>query len=313
MNDQIYFTTIAIIYCILNMITIIFSLIIVLTIAFNWKMHFCSVSNLLVLNSSFIFFLYAIGCFIQTPLMISNNNNNINFLFCQLCGFFSLYTAGTQIFTILAQAIFRYFATVLYRKKILLTFRVNTIIIILGWIIPLIISASLLVLPLAYQYEPESRICYPSTKYLLGALIVSIFIFFMPLTIIIGLYGLILWNLTHFDRFQSDANNIIRYKRNIKVFHNILLIVAIMLVCGVPYLLCIIINIISETPWILYSIKTLSISLSIALEALVLFFTNGKIKKKLYEKIGFNQTQVQGIQSRRTNHINRNQILPVIS
>ncbi|CAF1185135.1 unnamed protein product [Adineta steineri] len=294
------------------MITIIFSLIIVLTIAFNWKMHFCSVSNLLVLNSSFIFVLYAIGCFIQTPLMISNNNN-VNYLFCQLCGFFTLYTAGTQIFTILAQAIFRYFATVLYRKKVLLTFRVNTIIIILGWIIPLIISASLLVLPLAYQYEPESRICYPSTRYLLGAAIVSIFIFFVPLTIIIGLYGLILWNLTHFDRFQSDANNIIRYKRNIKVFHNILLIVAIMLVCGVPYLLCIIINIISETPWILYSIKTLCISLSITLEALVLFFTNDKIKKILYEKIGFHQTQVQPIQSRKTNHINRNQILPVIS
>ncbi|CAF4408033.1 unnamed protein product, partial [Adineta steineri] len=169
---------------------------------------------------------YAISCFIQTPLMISNNNN-INLLFCQLCGFFGQYIAGTQIFTFLAQAIFRYFATVLYRQKILLTFRVNTIIIILGWIIPLIITASLLVLPLAYQYEPESRICFTSTKYLLGALIISIFIFFMPLTIIIGLYGLILWNLTHFDRFQSDANNIIRYKRNIKVFHNILLIVAI--------------------------------------------------------------------------------------
>ncbi|UJR25777.1 hypothetical protein I4U23_007130 [Adineta vaga] len=232
----------------------------------------------------------------------------INSTFCQFYGFFTLYTAGTHIFTYLAQAIFRYFSTVLYRRKILLTFRLNIIIILLGWIIPFNVTGSLLALSSTYQYEPESRICFSSTKQFLPSVIISSIIFFMPLLTIVALYGLILWNLTQYNRDQTTSINHIRYKRNMKVFHNILISVCIILVCGIPYILSVITNAIGQSPWILYSMTILSISLATTLDSIVLFFTTDKIREIFNEKISFYQFEIPGIQFRRTN-----QIAPVIS
>jgi hypothetical protein len=108
-----------------------------------------------------------------------------------------------------------------------------------------------------------------------------------------------------------------RYKRNLKVFHNILISVCIIIVCGTPFVVSIIINAISKTPWMFYSIIVLSISLAISLESIVLFFTTKGVKEIFYAKIGYRRLGVKTRQLRKTDQIiiiesqiKRNETLP---
>jgi hypothetical protein len=242
--------------------------------------------------------------------MIVNNNN---LTFCRLRALFTVSAAGVRIWAYLSQALFRYFSTIHYRRRILSTFGVNILILLLGWIIPLIATTSMLAIPLAYQYEPESRICFLTTKYFFSSALVSICALFIPICIIILLYGSILREITHQNPLPSTAINTIRYKRNLKVFHNILISIGIIVFAGIPFILSVILNAISKSPWILYSIITLSISLAVSLESMILFFTTKKVKKMFYAKIGYHPIQVQRIQVRKIDLAATigNRILPI--
>lgn len=292
MNEEIYFISFAIIHILLNIIILIFSSIILLTIIINWHRHFHSVSNLLICNSSLSFFLYSLSILFQIPSMFSNNNLTL----CRLRAFLTTFTASSQIFSYLSQAIYRYFSTNYYKKRILLTYRVNIPIILIGWLIPLITNSCMFLSSNAFQYESESRICFLTTKYFFSSAFIGISNFFIPLSTIILLYTLILRNITYRHKFQSNFINKIRYKRNLKVFHHILLNVGIILICGIPFVLSIIINLISQSPWIFYSLIILFITISITLESIILFLITNKVKQIFYRKIKRKQI-------RKKNHI----------
>lgn len=310
MSEEIFYISFALIYFLLSLIILLFSLIIILTITCYWHTQFRSVSNLLICNSSMTFVLYAIICCIQIPFMFLDDNDHS--LSCQLRAFFTVYTAASQILAYLSQAIFRYFSMMHYRRKILLSYRVNIPIILLGWMLPLIITAGVLASPYGYRYEPESRLCFLTTKYFFTSALVGISVLFTPITIIIILYGFILRKITHDQRqFQSNAINLMRYKRNLKVFHNIMISVVIIMVCGTPYIISMIINVFSRAPWIFYPLIMLSISFAAALESMVLFFRTSKIKEAFYMKIGLRRADLQVVELRRRDQINGNQIVPV--
>ena len=64
----------------------------------------------------------------------------------------------------------------------------------------------------------------------------------IPVTIIIFLYGIILHHTTHANRVQLSTNTSRNNKRNVKVFQNILLLLAIVLLGGIPSVLSALIN-----------------------------------------------------------------------
>ena len=117
-------------------------------------------------NTCIAYITCATAFVIQIPYLFQFNlNENDKYgVFCRFRAFMVLFTSGATVFSYLVQAISRYFTIVLYKCKILLTFRVHAIMVILGWILSLTVSSVLLISPIAYQYELEFGFCIISVK-----------------------------------------------------------------------------------------------------------------------------------------------------
>lgn len=82
-----------------------------------------------------------------------------------------------------------------------------------------------------------------------------------------------------------SAATIQNNKRNLKLIRNILKLLAVVIIGGTPYFLSIIINRISQTSRLLYSISFLCMVCSALVESAIIFFANDDIKKILSTKI----------------------------
>jgi len=286
-----FFVVMGIIFIILNIITFIFSSITILIITFNWKSQHRSITNLLACNSSAALIFYVIAISIQIPFLFQTDQKQMNLTFCKIRAFIYVFACAVKSLSYLVQAISRWFITVHYKHRILLTFRTNMLIILTSWIIGLIASSCLLFSSKAYQYEPESGLCVLTSKVFLTSFIPVLIIFFIPANIIILLYGIILRHTVHIHRVHPNSFAKITNKRNIQVYRNILILLGIVIVSGTPYFLSVIINGITEGPWALYSIAVIFIGMAAAMESLAIFFTNDQVKKLFYKKISSHRTR----------------------
>ncbi|CAF1266812.1 unnamed protein product [Adineta steineri] len=163
--------------------------------------------------------------------------------------------------------------------------------IIFNWTFGIIIACSFLISPIGFQYESESHLCVLTSKVFHTSFTLMVVAFVIPVNIIIVLYALILKHTTHTNRVQPSTITRKNNKRNLKVYRNILMLLGIVLIGGTPYLLCILINKFSATPWPLYSISILLIMLSAAVESITIFLTNRDVKKIFYAKLSIYQTE----------------------
>jgi hypothetical protein len=291
-TNSSFFTTTAVLFVCFALIIIIFSSMIIIIIITNWQSQCRSITNLLACNSCVTLIFFAVTVFIQIPFIIQNDplqSHTINTTFCKTHGFLIIFATSVKTYSYLIQAISRFFITILHKHRFLLTFRTNWFMIITSWIISGIIAGGMLISPVAYQYEPESRLCFISTKVFLTSCIAIVIIFFVTVDTVIVLYGIILWHSTRYRRIHPNSTSTLRAKRNIQVFKKILIFISILVVGGTPYLLSVILNVIDKAPWPLYSISILCIALSAAVDSIALLFTNEQVKKIFFAKLGFCQ------------------------
>ncbi|CAF0802592.1 unnamed protein product [Rotaria sp. Silwood1] len=206
-------------------------------------------------------------------------------------GFIFLMARAIKSYSYLVQTISPYFITVQHRRVVLLTFRCNLTMIFISWMTGLLIPSLSFHRPFAYQYELDSPLCVITSKVFSIFFYPTIFIFLISLVIIICLYGFVLWHTTRFNRIHSQNISVIRTKRNIKVFQNILIILTVLIIRAAPYFISIIINIITEIPQIFHLISTLFISMTNTFESIAIFFTNGNVKTIFYIKIGWHHVE----------------------
>jgi hypothetical protein len=167
-------------------------------------------SILLTCNSCAALFFYAIANSIQIPFIIQSDliqSYNTSTIFCKIRAFLITYATIVKGYAYLVQAISRFFITVLYKRRFLLTFRSNWIMIITSWIV-----SGMFILPLAYQYEPESHLCNLTTRrnFLTSFLAIAI-VFFVTTNTVIILYGIILCHTTRHNSsiFLSSVAHLI--------------------------------------------------------------------------------------------------------
>ena len=215
-------------------------------------------------------------------------------------------------YSYLIQSISRYFITILYKHKNLLTFHINWFLIILNWLIAGIVAGSISIFPLAYQYESESRMCLLTSKIFLSSFVGTMITFCIPFIIIILLYTLILCHTTK-NRINSNTFTALRLKRNLKVFQNILTSVFILGIGGTPYFISVIIHPIVKVPWQLYTISILFISLSAALESVALFVMNTQIRKLFYQMIYDQRRVINHSTITQNNQLDSIQLVPMIN
>ncbi|UJR25770.1 hypothetical protein I4U23_007124 [Adineta vaga] len=298
--EDIFYIIIGIIFIFLLLITAFFSSTISIIIVIHWRLRCKSISNFLTVNSCIGYLLFVVSSAFHIPFLFQNNEQAENDSFstwCRFRGCFFLVGCVVKTLSYFVQGISRYFITVLYKHRQLLTYRINATMVCFNWIVGVFIGCSMLISPVAFQYEHESRMCVLSSKTFHTSFALMVAAFVIPINTIVILYGLILRHSTHANRIQLNAANRGNNKRNIKVFQNILMILGVVIVGGTPYLSSILINKFSAVPWPLYSISILFIALAAAVESVIIFFTNTEVKAIFCAKIGIRQTEITRVKT----------------
>ena len=287
-NEEIFYIIIGILFILANILTIIFSSLTILIFIFNWYLPYRSIPNLISINSNVTFLFLSITFSFQFSYLFHKNvneTNNVSTISCRMRSYIGLVSCIAKVFSYVIQAISRYMSTVLSQHRQSITFREHIIMIIISWLFSIILSSLMLISPIAFQYEVESRLCVLTSKVFHTSLTIIIIGYILPVNIIILLYYLIIRYITRANRSRLNTATIQNNKRNLKVIRNILKLLAVGIIGGAPYFLSIIINRISQTPRSLYSISVLSIVFSALVESATIFFTNDDIKKILSTKI----------------------------
>ena len=98
-----------------------------------------------------------------------------------------------------------------------------------GWTYSLILTCALLILPVAAQFEIESRLCVMTSKIFPTSFSLMSMGYIVPVGVIISLYGMILWRTVGTTLTHPNATVWQNISRNVVVFQNILLLLAIVL------------------------------------------------------------------------------------
>ncbi len=144
--DQNFFVIMAVLFAFFYLIILIFSLLIIIII--ERKCQCQSIINLLTCNSCVNLLIYSISSSIQFPLFIQSNSlhlENINRLSCIIFACLSTFGRTLLSYSSVIQAISRFFIIVLDKHRILVTIRVNWMMIIINWIGSAIIAGVLLI------------------------------------------------------------------------------------------------------------------------------------------------------------------------
>jgi hypothetical protein len=135
MIPQNFFTILGILYTIFAFITIISSLTVIIIIVYYWRTKCRSTANLFTCYSSATLLFYAITLSIQIPFVIESNPlypDVMNTKFCKIRSFIATYATLIKSYSYLVMAISCFFATILHQHRILRSFCVNWIIIIIS-------------------------------------------------------------------------------------------------------------------------------------------------------------------------------------
>jgi hypothetical protein len=207
----------------------------------------------------------------------------------------------------MVQAISRFFIIILHKHRILLTFRVNCMMILISWIVSGIIAGCLFISPVAYQYEVESHTCAVTRKSFLIPFLASVVIFMIPMITITILYTIIIYHTKQHSYIDPKSGNTLRAKRNIKVFKNIFIYTSILGIGGTPYLISIIMNTILPMSLSFYSISFLFIACASAIGSIAIVFINDQVKTIFCAKILRRRQVTRGVMNIRV--VKRNQIV----
>ena len=287
--DDPFFVVVGIILSLLALITLIVASAIIMIVLFFWKTKCRSIANLLVCNSSAALVFYVIAISLQIPSLFQTRKMPSEGIFCELKGFLYCFASSVKSLSYLVQAISRCLIIVRYKHVLLRRFRVYILLLLSSWALSLIICGSILFFPSAYRYEPESRLCVLTSKAFLTSFIPVVLLFFVPLVMIFLLYGLIIWQTTFLQRTRPNGLRKMAMQRNLHVYRNILFLVAIMVIGGMPYVLAVIINRFNTIPSWLYSVSICFISFAATTESLVIFFTHRQIREWYEQKRHFFQ------------------------
>jgi hypothetical protein len=214
------------------------------------------------------------------------------------------FSTGVVAHSCIVQAVSRFFITILYKHKYLLTYRTHWIVIIISWVTNGIIAASMFISPLSYQYDPESHFCTLTAHNFLSSILVSILFVAVTVSIMVILYGIIFHHTLYHTRINPHSASTLRARRNKRVFENILFSVSVHAVGGIPYIICIIMNRTNQAPWPLYSIAVLCLSYTSAIHAMFLLLINDQVKRILVEKLtGHHRNTSITVKTRKCNQV----------
>ena len=240
-------------------IAIIISIVILILVR-RTKPLLHTVRHLLMCNTSMASILY---CIVQTInyvylILLTWETSDVS---CRWRGYFAYFSISAVTYSYFLQAISRAFICLLSHKyRWLTTFRTHYILILIQWVTVTIVPLTTIVTKDIY-YRPAS-ICWVPMKHFIHVLYTFLACYIIP-TILIGLiYVLIYYRVKKAtNRAGNSVRSVNSDKRDLELLRNILVLLGIYLMGGVPSILYLMTSI-----ELIYAMSIVSISLSIAVE-----------------------------------------------
>ncbi len=241
-----------------------------------------SLSNVSILLTCNTYLSIILFCFTLLDIggrsLYGHINPSISFAgrWCEIRTYFSHVCFCTFYYSFALQAIFRLFRVVFYKKKILQSFGMFLIAIILQWILSFLFIFPHLLLN-DFQYQSLDYNCWISFKNIRGMLVATLSIYGGPLFIIFIIYTYILQysrRTIRVGRKQRKAN-----KRDVIILKRIVILLLFLIMIGVPTLSILVTYMITGylTP-LVYDIQAVNISIGLVTTPIVLVFITPKIR-----------------------------------
>ncbi|CAF1310255.1 unnamed protein product [Rotaria sp. Silwood1] len=195
-----------------------------------------TITTLLILNSIIAGFIVNIMYVYQVISQLTSDGND---KLCKLRGFLLQSGCGLLYHTLCVQALYRFFATIPKRQQYLQSKYTITFIVLVQWFISITFNLPILI-DGRIKFEVNYRICQVSMQDLYGFLYLSIWIYFFPLIIIIGIYTRLLIYIKQNPYRLIIHQNIFkrqRQKYEFHIFRHIIILIIILIIMQFPNLL----------------------------------------------------------------------------
>jgi hypothetical protein len=229
------------------MITIIVALISLGLIAFNKTCH--TVSMMLVGNTCLAEFVWGCTCLYMALFALKNDIKRIEyedslcmFRFYLLMNMVLVHNSSYDL-----QAIYRYMI-VLYPSNLLYqSHQFQICLILLTWLIALIFSSTFSLISNA-TYNAENQVCHEPTRLSFNFLYGIMVLYVIPVMTLYVIYFKLVRYVRKMSRRVSPANILSRAKRDLKMVRNLVTLLSMFAMLGVPYLIFFIMSIFTTLP-----------------------------------------------------------------
>lgn len=283
LTEMFYITNFSI-SILISMVGIIVSVSMISIVATHRPLR--TVTNLLTCNTSVIVLGYFINILIPSVYGFREDWASKQPL-CIFRAYCSLASCACLCYSCALQAIGRFFLTVFYKHKFLVTYRVQVCLIVSNWTLGVVLSIPPIFFEGGFVYEKEARLCVPTTHRFLTSMYGVTIAFIIPLNIAAIVYSAIFYHARRSSRrvvaFVSDtmAPRVPNAKREMKLARNMLVLLGIFGGGGILYLALVLWNVtepVNSPPESLYLLSSNSISFFIALMMVTLFHMNKQVK-----------------------------------
>jgi hypothetical protein len=221
---------------------------------------------------------------------------------CQIRTYFTHVCFCAFYYSFVLQAVFRLFRIVFYRHKILQSFGIFVLAIIIQWILSFLFILPNLLLN-DFQYLSSEYNCWIHFENIRGLIMVTITIYNNPISIIVTIYiQIIRYTRRAVDVQQRRQRS---NKRDIIILKRIVILAFIIVGIGLPTVAIVLVYLITKyiIPFA-YHIQGLSISLGVLVGSISLVFITPQIQKVFTQ----NQAQVRPHETRMV-EVNRHTVV----
>lgn len=264
------------------LIAVIIASIILILVITTKRLH--TVTHLLICNSSIssIFF-----CIVQCVnyIFLVFVPSETDDLPCRWRGYFGYMAVAAVVYSYLAQAISRFFVSILSRKYHWATsFKTHIILILIQWIIvSLIPSPSLLTEDIYYR---PYALCWVPKEYTLHVIYTVVAYYLIPAILMFVIYIYIYFHVKHRRHSVFVITTRRRSNRDLEVLCNIMILFAIYTFGAIPTILYLLTNI-----HLLYEIGIISVSFTVGIEKIFTLILDRDLRNMI--KIYFRRSMAQ--------------------
>lgn len=265
---------------------ITFSSLFTITIIVDKTCH--TTATILTGNSCLAAFIWACILFAKSLITLNNDLKQIQYqdALCIYRAYLSYSASGLFHHSILLQTMYRYVIVVYPNRLIWQSRRVQLIAICLLWLFCLLFPLGFIFSSAMRDiYNSDNQICQVPLRLSFLLIYGALCVYVMPISMIMFIYLKLILYVRGMNQRITPANTLVRAKRELKMVHRIIILAAILITLGMPYIIFMIISFFSTPPKYHFRIAFLFVGVSLVSVMIALFRYTDPLKTSILRRI----------------------------